>query len=112
MTQELPRRYDSIQMLRAEVANADQLSVKRLHNNTRAHLQNALVYAEMSDEVYAAADAVAQAVASFVEKQERHLFGDRAAVDTSKARALETIDRLIEILINTPPSERANALGI
>lgn len=112
MTRKLPGRYAPIDMLRSEVASADQISAQLLRRNTDAHLKNALVYAERSDELDAAATAARRAVLAFVQAQEQHLYGDRTALDASKARALESIDRLAEILMDTPPSSRANALGI
>lgn len=112
MTHKLPDRYAPIDMLRTEVATADQISVQLLRRNVQSHLQNALIYAQRSDELDTAANAVMHDVLAFTHVQGEHLIGDRTALEASKARALESIDRLAEILMNTPPNARANALGI
>ncbi|KMO17519.1 hypothetical protein [Methylobacterium indicum] len=70
MTRKRPGRVAVVvDMLRAEVASADQLRVQLLRTNARAHLRNALVYAERSDELDMAADDAWRAVLAFVEGQ-------------------------------------------
>ncbi len=112
MTSKLPDRFAYVDMLRTEVASADHISVQLLRRNVQSHLQNALVNAERSDELDTAAKAVLHDVLAFAEVQGQHLYGDRTTLDASKSRALESIDRLTEILMDTGPSEQARILGI